>query len=267
MALITNPKIGYKRFAGYSLLFDNPGEGNYSSHAGKLQLIGNQPGSIPFMDALRLGVDEVGEGSWEQHGLLQLEPASYHVTVWDGVNQANLNKVVPEHQRDAGNFLHGIPFSIRSGNPMMRDVADSPLAAWRGEMSYVFDRLAIIADYVLVALLKPADDRYAAVQRSIEHLRDELYGQYETHYGIASSGAYMPHLSLGYFLRHEDGRQAHNFAGVWNEVIKEQLKEADNPQLKFQSISLYGFPDMEHFYRATATAGIAPSFVRQNGSK
>lgn len=259
MALITNPKIGYRRFAGYSILFDNPGDENYVAHAGRLQLVQNRPGANPFMDAATAGMTAIGEGVWEQHGLLQLNPKSYHVTLWDGINHGNVQNVSEPHRLEAINFLHGIPFSIRSGKQMMRDAADSPLAAWRGDMRYVFDRLAIIADYVLVILLKPADDRYAAVQRSVEHLRDDLYQIYDAHYGIGSAGSYMPHLSLGYFLRHADGRHSLDFVRLWNERLKEAFAERDHPQLGFQSASLYGFTDMENFYRVNEAATVGVS--------
>lgn len=252
MALISNPKIGYCAYPGLSLLFDAPDDSHYKPHAGNLQKLHCRTDAIPFYAAVAEAMRRTGDGVWEQHGLLPLDPASWHVTVWDGFNAGNVEQTIPEFRARARNLLQGMPFSIRSGLELVRDVADNDLAHWQGTMRFAADRMVIIADYVLVVLLKPADQEAERTLASIEHLRDALYDQYSAHYLITGM-PFMPHLSLGYFLRHEDGRMAKNFVSNWNAALQESLQEGgSSPTLDLKSVSLYGFTDMQRFYRVAA---------------
>jgi hypothetical protein len=96
MIPITNPKLlglepRWAPFRGFSLLFDPPADDTW-------------------LRALCAGVAELEDDALiAEHGLRLLPLPSYHVTVWDGVNDGKLAEVAPEWRAAWARFLQSIP--------------------------------------------------------------------------------------------------------------------------------------------------------------
>ncbi|MDM8551506.1 DUF1868 domain-containing protein [Desulfobacterales bacterium HSG2] len=95
---ITNSKIGFKCYAGFSLLFDNPNENNLAT-AGNDKNIKRLRCSVGESDSelyagIKSGLEKIGIKKLQNKYLFfQLPEYSYHVTVWDGLNEGNREKI------------------------------------------------------------------------------------------------------------------------------------------------------------------------------
>ena len=143
MIPITNPKLlglepRWAPFRGVSLVF-------------------NPPRDDELLRALRAGVAAMSRDSLiTEHFLRLLPPASYHVTVWDGVNDGKLPEVVPSFRAEWERFLQAIPTDAFPEN-LFREVLASELTTcpdWQLRLRCA--RIENWSDVSLVAHLEPA---------------------------------------------------------------------------------------------------------------
>ena len=110
---ITNPKLAalgpqWAPFRGFSLLFENPSD-------------------RALYDALQAGISRLSNSSLvANHFLRLLPPESFHVTVWDGINDGNLQNVAMECRDEWSRFLQSIPRPEFIGD-LFREVRSSEL--------------------------------------------------------------------------------------------------------------------------------------------
>ena len=108
-----NARGEFTPFYGFSLLFDNPGENNLASRE---DLPGLEIDCNMRDPALKLyaglhsclgaiGLQALNDG----HSFTALNPASYHVTVWDGLNDGNRTKIDEARRAELGEWLDGFP--------------------------------------------------------------------------------------------------------------------------------------------------------------
>src|SRR5687768_3467807 len=118
MVEITNRKVAgleprWAPFPGFSLLFDNPG-GCLTPADGLLHLrcpVEADP-DLPFYRGLAEGLQQVGlDRLTRAHSFCPLPPASYHVTVWDGCNAGNLQRVAEPARPAFASYLEALPDS------------------------------------------------------------------------------------------------------------------------------------------------------------
>ena len=257
MITISNQKIAgfeprWADFRGYSLLFDNPGDSLMSS--GALLNLDNQIETEPalgFYRALNASLLVIGREMLTRSYLFcPLPPASYHVTVWDGGNDANVAAVVPPYRADMEAQLKHLPPSLAQQNPLTDLVGTSSLAAYKAELTFRFDRLVKWGNSVLVARLMPSEETQAQFQELVA-LRSLLSAEFAALTGLNPSKQYTPHVSLGYFANQEAAQQATPCVEEWSEKVREHV---GNQCLRFCSVGLYGFTDMAHFFK-TRTGG------------
>jgi len=109
--------------------------------------------------------------------------------------------------------------------------------------------LTIWGNSVLVALLEPVDDASVQLLENIKSDRIELYKKYEKEFGLERESwrsGYDPHVSLGYFGNERAGEAALAQLDQWTKVF---LDLTGNKPIRFGSASLYGFTDMQTFFR------------------
>lgn len=252
MLTVSNPKVAgfeprWADFRGYSLLFDNPGTSLTAS--GAILHLDNPVETDPelgFYRALTASVSAIGrEMLIRSYLFCPLPPPSFHVTVWDGGNAANVADVVEPHRSELEAQLEHLPLSLTQNTALTELVLASALAAHGAEITFRFDRLAKWGNSVLIAKLQPSEESQAHFQE-LAALRSSLSAEFAQMTGLNASKSYTPHVSLGYFANEEAAQLATPCIDAWSTVVREQV---GNQSLSFRSASLYGFTDMAHFFK------------------
>jgi hypothetical protein len=172
---------------------------------------------------------------------------SYHVTVWDGLNDSNLRTVLPSYRPEVGRFLRNLPESFLTDNGFVNETSLSPLVTntdW--SITLKFDKLTSWGNKMLAACLVPADrDSVMELKRIIEY-REALSAIFRERFGAKMRSDYCPHVTLGYFANKEYAELATSQIDRWTELTREKV---DNLTITFNTISLYGFTDMATFFK------------------
>lgn len=242
---LTNPRIAtlaptWASFRGFTLLFDNPGH-HFRAHDGD-RVLTTDP-DTDFYNALRTALDTIdSERQTAEFGLCWLPADTYHVTAWDGINDANVADVVPQYSDQAKEFLTGLPHSLRVPTPFT-SFAEQHLCDWQRPLTFRFESLVNWRNHVLGAQLCPVTAsrvNFAAFEARRTILNDAFHAEF----GTQASSEYGPHVTLGYFANEEDAQRSHERLAAWQSVFVHQLH---GHVLRFQQISLYGFTDLTHF--------------------
>ena len=231
MVPITNPKLiglepRWAPFRGVSLVFDPPDDD-------------------ALLRALRAGVAALSRDSLiTEHYLRPLPPESYHVTVWDGVNDGKLPEVVPEFRAEWERFLQAIPTESFPDN-LFREVQDSELMArldWKLRLRLA--RIENWSDVSLVAHLEPSDDASAESLRRIRIARDALTEAFGNKFGVRPHPDYTPHVTLGYFANAGLAASSASAVARWNDAL---LRRTADLVLGLRRVHLSAFSDMTSF--------------------
>lgn len=231
MVPITNPKLlglepRWAPFRGVSLVFDPPGDD-------------------ALLRALRAGVAALSRDSLiTEHYLRPLPPASYHVTVWDGVNDGKLPEVVPAFRAEWERFLQAIPAATFPDH-LFREVRISELVAcpdWKLRLRCA--RIENWSDVSLVAHLEPSDDASAESLRRIRSARDALSDAFGNKFGVRPHPDYTPHVTLGYFANAGLAASSAPAVARWNEAL---LRQTTGRVLELRRVHLSAFSDMTSF--------------------
>lgn len=253
MITITQNKIAgfeprWAPYAGFSILFDNPAD-SLEKDNGISMIQRNPSAGGPLVlyrgleEALaKLNVDRLTCA----YLFCPLPPSSYHVTVWDGINQGNVGATAPAIRADWTAFLAGLPLSLTAPPASMQVVSSSALKNWFGTISFRFEGLALWGDQVLVARLEAAGDESKWSLGSLCADRTVLSKEAGSKYGLDFSRDLSPHISLGYFANREHGRLASCHVEHWTGRFGESLSDST---ITFRSCDVYGFTDMASFFK------------------
>ncbi|MBV9848543.1 MAG: hypothetical protein JO250_02530, partial [Armatimonadetes bacterium] len=215
MFTITNPKVAgflprWARFRGFSILFDSPGDClTPSGERLDLACDVDADAELGFYRSLRDSLSRLNPNLLTATYLFcPLPPPSYHVTAWDGGNDGNVARVVPEHRPKLEHLLAGLPDALVQPHELTELASASPLVRRRDwNIRFRFERPAIWGNEVLVAHLTPIDSSRAAFQEFTEERR-RLTVAFRQAFGIGPSDNYTPHVSLGYFANREGAQLA-----------------------------------------------------------
>lgn len=256
MAIVTNSKVQtfvpvWAPFKGFSLLFDNPGD-SYSrlSDFAALEKVDcrKDERELAFYRTLRDTTGQMAHELTRDYLFCPLPLHSYHVTVWDGINDFNVGRLNEVERAEAMRLLQGMPASFHADHGVLKGDGGVPVGIDAEPIEFAYDRCEKWNNSV-VALLKPADDRSDMALRSLEKRREELNRSSEERFGIATATKpYRPHVSLGYLANKELGEKAEDAVRRLNELLAAAISETT---IRFPSISLYGMTDMETFFRWT----------------
>jgi hypothetical protein len=260
MTQITNPKLdvlgGYAPFCGFSLLFDNPGSNNLCQidvgpgrQLGRIRCRVATDPELEMYASLWKGLQAIGLGELSaERSFSPLNPASYHVTVWDGLNTANKRNISEEYWTELEDTLNALP----------ADLSESRLAQWPSlpllsranwNIRFQFNKLEVFTGgCVLVALLEPLDQASKDILDGIKQARAERYDRFDSKFEFDGTRyPYSPHVSLGYFWNQAKARDAkEQLDQDWNTTFKRHTKGLS---IQFNSVSLYGFLDMETLFK------------------
>jgi hypothetical protein len=251
---ITNPKVAslephWAPFHGFSLLFNNPGPCLHPAEGALLLRckVEADP-TLAFFRALTQGLMAAGAGAWrETYGFCPLPPTSYHVTVWDGCNAANLSSVLAPERESFARYLQALPGSLTENTRFTDRIAASPLVQERDwSLRFCLDALALWGRSVLVVRLRPADPESEARLARLAQERSSLTATFRQAYAIGPPLEYSPHVSIGYFANADLAEKALPHVSNWDSTLRQLVGDLT---LEFQTIGLYGFTDMSRFYR------------------
>ncbi|RKN83772.1 hypothetical protein [Paenibacillus ginsengarvi] len=255
MTIVTNSKVHsfvpvWAPFKGFSLLFDNPGD-SYSRLSGFAGLekmdSRREESALAFYRKLNEITGQMERELIGDYLYCPLPPNSYHVTVWDGINDYNVGRLNEEERAEACRLLQEMPASFHADHKVLQDSGGKPIGMETEPIRFAYDRCEKWNHSSIVALLKPANERSEVALRGLEMKREELNRRFEERFGIVSaSKKYRPHVSLGYLANKTIGEQAEDA------VLRLNGKLADGmagTTIRFPGISLYGMTDMETFFR------------------
>jgi len=252
MLTVTNPKVGgfvprWAAWPGFTVLFDNPG-GGLIVHEGRPTLradVDSDP-ALGLYRALRDALADLDPALlMTTFGFCPLPPHSYHVTVWDGVNPNNLDRVTPGERAGLAALLAALPAGRDHAHPALATVATSPLLATAWPIAMRYARLTLHGHSALVAEIAPADAASAARLAELVAARRALSAQFRAQYGVAPSEQYRPHIALGYFASREGAQLALPQVAAWEAHIAPRVA---GRTIAFAGASLYGFTDMATFF-------------------
>ena len=251
---ITNQKVAgfiplWSEFRGFSLLFDNPSDSLSLRGDGAAQVDCNveRDAELGLYKALADGLAQLGSSELLNNYLFcPLPVPSYHVTVWDGINDANVAYVVPERRQRCGELLQKLPHSLPE-LAAFQEIAESPLLTtkdWgiRLKVKQIENWIGVS----ICAKLVPADDHSAESFNHLAACRNQLSEVFEQAFGVRPSSQFVPHITLGYFANQSIAYKIDHLLGRWNALHHEIAAELT---LTFNTISLYGFTDMATFIK------------------
>lgn len=254
MIFLTNPKISgfapqWAPFKGFSILFDNPGDSLLPFYTNEnLKLLNCDPTSkeLEFYKILNETLNQFPQMT-NTFLFCPLPIESYHVTLWDGINDENVQSVFREYRFDAEDLLQDLTnsFFIKS---RFLNINHEPLHIQMAEpVEFQFDKLIKWDNSVLAAQLKPANSDSKTNLHKIEKEREYLIKHFKQQFGLETcSLPYEPHVSLGYFANKELAELSTSMIEAWNE---EFLIKASEASITFTANSLYGFTDMTTFFK------------------
>jgi hypothetical protein len=241
-------------FAGFSVLFDPPAERGGAPGPGKRLWTRPRPGGPDFVERLASGLATVlaADGGCFGEGWAALPPATYHVTVWDGPNDGNLDALFPAVALDVQRFLRGLPGSLAAPPASLQAVAgrSALVASELPPLELRFEALAVIGGALVVRLVPSPSSRaaFAALLAARAALSEEA----ATRLGLAPSPSFAPHVTLGYFVDEESARPARAALDRHERALRAAV---DGASLRLTSRSLYAFEDMTTFYRVEGLSG------------
>jgi hypothetical protein len=252
MKTITNPKLislkpGWAAYRGFSLLFDNPGGGCTPAGAGLLKLDCQPNESLALYKAFGPFLQEINlQQLQDEFSFCPLPFYSYHVTVWDGLNEGNLPHLEDDAQESLRAYLENMPALLFSPNQFTTAAHQSPLARQAWQIELVYTGLAKWSNQSLVALLGPKDRESQKVFVQISNYRRQLNAGYRETFGVKMRDGYHPHVTLGYFANQDMAARATPYIEMWETILRDTVAGL---KISFSTISLYGFDDMVTFYK------------------
>jgi hypothetical protein len=254
MISITNPRVAgfsprWNSFRGFTLLFDNPGDSladwqGYQLVAGDIA----DNAELEFYRGLRSGLEEIGlKMLMESYLFCPLSPSTYHVTAWDCLNDGNVTQAHPQHIPDLMQTIAELPASLQKPNTATRlPLASELIAKENWNIRFRFDRLYKWSNFAMVVLLKPDGEESEANYQSFIAARARLNAEFRQTFGIGARELYLPHVTLGYFANAQAAQMATPCMEEWNATMATHARDLN---VKLDSVSLYGFVDLEHFFK------------------
>ncbi len=254
MVLVTNIKIaGFKPiwapFRGFSLLFDNPGEALTPwEGVRKIDSRVQADTKLSLYQALSESIEIWGPEKLMKTCLFFALPTySYHVTLWDGINDANISKVEPFHKSALEQYLGGFPGTFPHGGELIEMINESRLAnLFKRNIRFKFEKLAIWSNEALVACLTPADELSKAIFDQVFLDRQKLNDHIGSLLNIGMRETYTPHVSLGYFANRESAGHCRKHLREMEHIV---MEKSGNRTIAFDAAAVYGFTDMATFFK------------------
>lgn len=209
---ITNTKVKslvpeWANFKGFSLLFDQ------------------HEAEEPLYRALYQVIEQY-KAVLTPRGFCPLPLSSYHMTLWDGFNDANYTLVQRDDWFDADEDAH-----ITMEQPI----------------TFKINRVLSPHNIGIVTEMVPADEQSALRFEQLLERRTELNQLIERKYGFKTADEiYKPHISLGYFA---NPMVAGDMGSTMVEMNRTLAALAGDATITFHSNSVYEYYSMARFVK------------------
>ncbi len=244
----------WQEFPGFSFIFENPLSTLERHDNYELLRIGeDQLKEIDLYRRVDEALNSIDPVMLTQRFLFFSLPSStYHVTVWDGVNKGNMDRLEPDSKRQFEEYFangiegaagHWPPFNEYADYSHVFDGLDRIRLRYRG--------LRARGSTVLVVELEadPDDQTSINVLKEIQYRRKRLDEMFAA-YGKPENYTLRPHVAIGYFADSNLGSSAlFQYMDTWMAEFDRILKGAS---VEFSDIGLYAFMDMVTYFRSVS---------------
>ncbi len=245
------PQPLWQPFPGFSFLFDNPGASLQRHERHELLHVGEDCiKNIDLYEKITEAVKRIDPAALAQRFLFFALPSNtYHVTVWDGVNKGNVERLDPDSRRQFDHcFAQGIDGVIRNWPPF-DECSDYPgVFDSIGSIRFRYKGLRSRGSTVLVVDLEADqdDDESCRVLEEIIERRQHLDEMF-ANYGKPENYMLRPHVAIGYFSdSHLGGKALYQHMDTWMSVFDQVVKGS---VIEFGNISLYAFLNMITYFK------------------
>ena len=253
MLPITNPKVqsldpNWARFVGFSLLFDNPGPSYHRvGNSDEVRCDVDSSQELTLYRELSHAIGDFADSEFAEFGICLLPPRSYHVTFFDGGNQANADGAEPTVKSSLTDLIEGLPRSWRETHELVQPALKIASEVTTSlPVSFRFSHLKNWNHEVLVAALQPSNEESASILSHLIERRATLSSWYRENFGFGAGPKYTPHVSLAYFANRIGGEKA---SMKYEELEAAIRRRTAGLEINFHSISAYAFTDMATFFR------------------
>ena len=235
----------WQPFTGFSYIFDNPGDSfSLERSYKKVSVDVESDGSLALYKRIAQASYDIvtADDLVNQYFFFPLPSSTYHVTVWDGLNQEHLKSVKISAKAAFDECFSDPPDSILNDWPPMKSQVQLR-DAFRDIKSIRlrYKQLRARGSTVLVVELEPADTDSAKQLESILVERLRLDDEF-LELGKPRNQSYVPHVAVGYFSHASHGDGAiRRFMDSWMSVFDQTVTDG---VIEFRSISLYAFLNM-----------------------
>lgn len=240
--IISAEPLVFAPFAGWCVLFDNPGASIRQVSWGG-QLLDTDPNANPLYAACWRTLERN-----KTIDLCPLPISSAHVTFDDCVHAGNLHQISgQQHQR----WLAGLPETTLGALPEEVEWMQSELASLRSfRLRMKFDRVDIHEKWAsLVCRLKAADAASETVIEALRECRAKLDQHLATTLGKPLNDSWRPHASIAYFVSQEAASSAKENLARLNDAF---VEATEGLTIEFSNLAIYAFEDMTTFWRVPA---------------
>jgi len=252
---LTGPELAWAPFKGWSVLFDTDLGPHQRQQGGAeppepLELL-ELPGKlIAGHDLYRtLSVWSFDLVRRQQPaGYLPLPPSSYHVTVCDGLSDAQLNEAQGPARQRIAQMLESLPGAVLDPVSLVPSAAAALAQLVESATSPIDLRFAGIESrgHALVVGLEPAQHSRSAYSMIVE-ARDALLSTLGAEFGIDLTSPWRPHVSVGYWANQEVADEHEELVAAGARTV---IESAPNAGVRVGRASVHAFDDMETYWRA-----------------
>jgi len=241
---LLNKEYKWKKFQGFSLLFC-PKEDHFDGN-----LLSNKVSNAnPFHQSLQKIITDFSSRNPilnDNSKFLKLDSFSWHTTIWDGINKGNFKLLKKSDTHYFSRFMKSLEYV--DIHPDIRALIEKSIR-WMnsaGEIRFTFRKLYNFENRVLVVSLKPADLISLDRLHKIKLIRFNLNKYFEDHFGLPTGKRYLPHISLGYFIDQQSGKDFAPYHYELNSILEKRMKGIT---MDLDTVRLFGFSDMNTFFK------------------
>jgi len=169
-------------------------------------------------------------------------PPAYHVTVLSLFNETNVSRLSTDIQGAAVAGLHGKLGREKEALPELIDyIIGSDLVKQKLSVQYEYDKFSLFST-ALVARLRPTPGSLET-HTALVNARDTVAQELHQRFGIPLAAHFDPHITIGYFAS-----ETHDLPTPLLGQMESECAEISSA-VSFDSIGMYTYSDMAHFFR------------------
>lgn len=267
---LTGPEPAWAPFKGWSVVFDTDPDGDQHDDGG-----GRSGAVADGVELLHLPAELIAGhnlysrlSAWsadlpghlgQPAGYLPLPPSTYHVTVCDGLSDAQLQETSGNARQRIATMLNSLPGAVVDPASLVPHAADA--------LAHLVERAAPPIDlsfegietrgHALVVVLEPCHASLPACAKIVE-ARSTLLSALGTDFGLDLITPWRPHVTLGYWTNRDIAELHQHLVESGSQAI---LDAAPDSPIRVGRASVHAFDDMATYWRPRKRPGSAQRWV------